>query len=180
MPQTRSEVSVYRTVHDIQGYRYLKTLIFDLYSHYGLTNAGLPLFIPGYYVGKITDSIVGDILENNDSDATRYFELLTRLGREDVLERADAGQDLDFESFLEQEMDWVVSEQMQEVKEQFVQDMLFILEDERICCFDTRDEDPDVLEGLQLAAYGGELAQFDPHGAAALNPYKGGGFSCMN
>ena len=180
MSQTRSEVSVYRTIHDIRGYRYLKNLIFDLYTHYLETNGGLPLFIPGYYLGKLTESIVLDVIEGDGTDATLYFERLTGMTPDELRERADAGQQLDLDSFFEEEMDFVVTEQFREQQDWFVTDTLTILEDERITCFPTTEEDEVARESLQLQAYAGELTRFHPSGTRALNPYKGGGFSCLN
>lgn len=178
MSQTQSEVSAYRTVHGIKGYRYLSTLTLDLYAHYLNVNGGLPMFLPGYYLGKITEKIVQDTLGEEDSDAVLYFEKLTGLGRESVLERADAGQALDFDSFLEEEMDETVSALLEEQKEWFIEDVHRILDDERITFFLPENED-DLVE-MTFKATNGELTLFAPTRSRVTQPYKGGGFSCSN
>lgn len=179
LSRTKSEVSLYRTVHDIQGYLYLKRLTIDLYIHYLQTNGGLPMFIPGYYLGKLTDKITQDVAEDEVTDATNYFELLTGLTRGELLDSADAGQGLEFGSFFEEEMDFVVSERLCQHQEWFVEDVLAILEDERITCH-VLQSDEEVAEEMQMRAYAGELTLFDTVGSRPVHPYKGGGFSCNN
>ena len=179
MSQTKSEVSLYRTTHDIQGYLYLKQLTIELYVHYLQTNGGLPMFIPGYYLGKLSDRIIEDVVEGEVSDATNYFELITGWTREELFDKADAGQRLDLEDFFHEEMDFVVSEQLLKHQEWFIEDVCHILEDERITSFTLQHDDPDA-DDLQMRAYAGELTLFDTIGSLPVHPYKGGGFSCNN
>lgn len=177
MSQTKSEVSLYRTVHDIQGYLYLKRLTIDLYIHYLETNGGLPMFIPGYYLGKLSDRIIEDVMEGEVTDATNYFELITGWTRDELFEKADAGQYLKIDDFFQEEMDFVVSDQLNQHQEWFIEDVRHILEDERITSYTLYPDDPDNDE-MQMRAYSGELTLFNTIGSTPTHSYKGGGFSC--
>lgn len=179
MSQTKSEVSLYRTVHDIQGYLYLKRLTIELYVHHLQTNGGLPMFIPGYYLGKLSERIIEDVIEGEVTDATNYFELITGWTRDELFEKADAGQSLQMEDFFHEEMDFVVNEQLVQHQEWFIEDVRHILEDERITGYILHADDPDI-DDLQMRAFAGELTLFDTIGALPVHPYKGGGFSCNN
>lgn len=179
MPQTQSEVSVYRTVHDIKGYQYLRTIALDIYTHFLNVNGGLPLFLPDYYLHKITDSIVHDTLFNEDTDALQYFERLTGFSRDELIERSDGGSDVDLDSFIADEMDEVVTARFEEQQEWFVSDVQRILDDERITFFLPEDDDEFRYE-LTFLATNGELTLFRPLRSTIIQPYKGGGFSCLN